>query len=165
MKCAEQKNIRVVKRTEDEGDSTVSPTAPARALIHEPGLQIELRETGGVGGVQRTVALAGDTLRVTERGDLRLELRLPGNVIRTFMDRVKALESIQPRSKYGRYTYASDILTTKLEILDDSKGLQVQVVSDPRDPAPRQFWEIVNGLRKLSKMDVQATAQATAFDF
>jgi hypothetical protein len=137
----------------------MSPSgAPAPAPSGWPALQIKLREVGGIGGLQRTVALEGNTLRVLDRDQLRIERQLPINILRAFADRVKALERIRPRRSYGRYGFTSDILTTQLEIRYDSNGLNVEVVSDPTDPAPFQFWEVVNYLQRLSTADVRATA-------
>ena len=125
--------------------------APATARNGIPALQIKLRQSGGVGGIRLVVALDGDMLRVIDRGQIRIERQVPMTVIRTFADRVRALERIQPKSSYGRHRYASDILTTQLDIVDDSNGLRMQVVSDPGDPAPHQFWELVNDLQSLSE--------------
>lgn len=116
-------------------------------------LRIQLRETGGFAGLQRLVALDGTTLRVLDRGQVRFERELPEQALRAVANQVTALESIRPRRCYGHAGYASDILTTELAIYGDSKGLEVEVVSDPEDPAPIQFWEVVNGLRKLIRSD------------
>jgi hypothetical protein len=151
----------VDKTAKGSGRVRVTIMSAAGAPIPAPALRIKLRETGGIGGVQLTVDLEGNTLRVTDAGRVRIERQVPASVILAFADRVKALESIQPKRSYGRYGYTSDLLTTQLEILDDSYGLDVEVVSDPRDPAPLQFWQLVNGLRKLTKTDLPATA----FDF
>jgi hypothetical protein len=156
---------RVVDRTGKDAEKAererTTTMSAAGAPVPAPALRIKLRETGGIRGLELTVALEGNTVRVIDAGQVRLERQVSSNVVRAFADRVRALESIQPRRTYGHYGYTSDILTTQLEILDDSNGLEVEVVSDPRDPAPSQFWEIVNGLRKLTKTDVHATA----FDF
>lgn len=118
-------------------------------------LRIQLRETGGFAGLQRLVALDGTTLRVLDRGQVRLHRELPIQVVRAVANQVKALEEIRPRRCYGHAGYASDILTTELAIYDDSQDFEVEVVSDPEDPAPPQFWEVVKGLRKLSRSDAQ----------
>ncbi len=153
------------KATENgtKGRATMSPVgASARARGDGPALQIKLRETGGVSGLQRTVALDGNTLRVLDRGQLRIQKELPVGIVQAFADRVKALEDIQPKRNYGRYRFASDILTTALVIRDDANDIEVEVVSDPSDPAPFQFWEIVNNLQELSSPDVHTT---TPFDY
>ena len=117
--------------------------------------RVQLREHGGVAGIQRSVALEGGRLRVLDRGEVRAEKDLPPEALRTVESLVKALEDIGPRRSYGQVRYASDILTTELSIFDDSKGLKVEVVSDPTDPAPSQFWDVVNDLRKLRRMGIQ----------
>jgi hypothetical protein len=72
------------------------------------------------------------------------------------MNFVRALKNVRPRRTYGQGNYASDLLTTELSIRDDSTGIEVEVVSDPIDPAPEQFWDVVNGLRKLTRLNSQA---------
>jgi hypothetical protein len=157
--CAEQKSFHKAQ-TEFGRVASMTASAPRRAPGQLSQLQIELRESGGVAGIQRTVALKGDTLQVIDGGRIQMERHVPITIVQSFADRVKALETVQPKRSYGRYNYNSDILTTQLEIFDAPNGLEVQVISDPRDPAPSQFWEIVNDLRRLSKVDL-----ATASDF
>jgi hypothetical protein len=155
-----QRNIENAENARSERTIFVSPSARTVRARSHGALQIGLRETGGVAGVDRTVVLEGGKLRVSEGGEVRLERDVPSSIVQRLVERVKALESIQPRRYYGRRSYASDLLTTQLEISDDSDGLEVEVqaISDPRDPAPPQFWEIVYNLRKLSTMDALATA-------
>jgi hypothetical protein len=160
--------IMTVLRSKDavngkKGGATMSPAgASAAARGVRPTLRIKLRETGGISGLQRTVALDGNTLRVLDRGQLRIQKELPVGIVQAFANRVKALEDIQPKRNYGRYRFTSDILTTALVIRDDANDIEVEVVSDPSDPAPFQFWEIVNNLQELSSLDVHTT---TPFDY
>lgn len=102
------------------------------------------------------VALEGNRLRVLDRGEVRVDQDLPQEVLRGVVNVVTALKNIRPRRSYGQGSYASDLITTELSIHDDSTGLDVEVVSDPSDPAPAQFWDVVNGLRKLTKLSTQA---------
>lgn len=113
--------------------------------------RLQLRENGGVAGLERTLDLEGTTLRVLDRGKVRLEKILPATVIEDVVNRAKALEHAEPKRNYGSLGYISDPLTTELEIFTDSNDLEVGVVSDPQDPAPPQFWQLVKGLHLLSR--------------
>jgi hypothetical protein len=117
------------------------------------GLRIELREIGGVANLHRSIALEGNRLRVSDRGRVRIEKELPLEAVEEAVGRARALESIQPRAAYGRADYASDVLTVALAISDDSEQAKVEVISDSRDPAPPQFWELVQSLRQLVRAD------------
>src|SRR6266699_1492732 len=99
--CAHKKDFSKV--AEFGQLAIMSSSAPKQATGQEPGLQIELRETGGVSGVERTFALKGNTLQVIDKGRISLERHVPPTVVRPFPDQVKALESIGPRRSYGRY--------------------------------------------------------------
>ncbi len=114
-------------------------------------MRIELRETGGVANLRRSIALEGNRLRVLDCGEIRLERELPQEAVRTVASRVRALEDARPRRAYGRAGYASDTLTLEVEISDDAGQAQVEVVFDPQDPAPEQFWDLVHGLRQLTR--------------
>ncbi|MBV9182168.1 MAG: hypothetical protein JO356_12730 [Acidobacteria bacterium] len=113
--------------------------------------RVHLRENGGIAGLERTLDLEGTTLRVLDRGKVRIEKVLPATVIEDVVNRAEALAHAEPKRNYGSAGYMSDPLTTELEIVTDSKDLEVEVVSDPQDPAPPQFWQFVKGLHLLTR--------------
>ena len=115
--------------------------------------RVQLRETGGVAGLERSVALEGNTLRILDRGGVSLELEVPSSAISNLVNLVKTLAEIRPRRHYGRAGYAADVMKTKLQAHDDSTDLEVEVIFDPSDPAPFPFWVIVNQLHKLGKSE------------
>jgi hypothetical protein len=137
----------------------MSPSgSPAPARSAGSGFEIKVREKGGIRGIERTVALVGNILRVLDRGQIRIERHLPASVVQALVEHVRELEKVKFRRTYGRYGYASDIMTTELEIRDESNGFDVEVFSDPNDPPPKQFWVLVDKLEKLTRADFKTTA-------
>lgn len=131
----------------------MSPSAsPAREP--EPDFIIRVREEGGILGTDRIVLIEGKTLRVVDRGQVRIVRVLPDSIVQRLLEQVRDLEKVNLRRNYGRNRYASDSMTTELEIRDEPRGgLEVKVISDPSDPPPEQFWQVVDNLETLTKGD------------
>jgi hypothetical protein len=144
---------RVIMRRTDRNpgslsDRTIVPGYNENQLM---SLRVELSELGGVAGLHRMIALEGTRLRVMDAGQVRLERDIPKESLESIGNRVRALEGAHPRRAYGRERNSSDVLTVRVAITDNSRRAEIEVVQDPEDPAPPQFWDVVRGLRQLTR--------------
>lgn len=115
------------------------------------GLRIELSETGGIANLHRLIALDGNRLRVLERRQVCLEHEIADEAVRGVVKQARALQKVRPRRSYGKAQYVSDALILRVAITDDTGRKELEVIQDPKDPAPPQFWNLVQSLRQVSR--------------
>lgn len=112
-------------------------------------VQIRLRESGGYAGLDREIALDGNLLRVKDHGEVRVEQELEGAEVEQIVGAALKFQQTQPRRYYG-HTQRSDAMRASLTIANDSETADIEVIADHQEPAPAEFWSLVNDLRRIA---------------
>ena len=112
-------------------------------------MQIRFRQSGGVAGLDREIAIDGRELIVRDKGNVRLKKRISQSEVRQVVQAARRLQKRLPKRFYGR-TAPSDAMTTSISISQDSGLADIEVITDPADPPPPEFRSLADRLRRLT---------------
>lgn len=113
-------------------------------------MRVELLQTGGVGNLAVRVEVEDDRVILVDRGIVKIERALRADERQSIAQLVKELTTHKLRASYGR-GFVSDPLQSVLSIKLNSDTTTVSVSTDPSDPPPPQFSQLVQRLFQLAR--------------
>ncbi len=113
---------------------------------HDAGLvHVELRQSGGIAGMDVTTVLHGRQLRVTDHGQTRAERQLGRQQVGEVAGLVKELDRAAPRSRYPSAHQLFDGIEFSLTYTAGSASASILVEPGAEGP-PEPFWQLVTYL-------------------
>lgn len=112
-------------------------------------MRIELRETGGVANLDRSIVLDGDQLARIDKGTVETESRLDPDRVAELTSLLDELDREQTRKVFGGAP-VSDAMQSVLTYSTEAGSNEIRVLTDPSDPPPEQFRALRKLLHSLS---------------
>jgi hypothetical protein len=113
-------------------------------------MRVELRETGGVAGLDRSIILEGQRIIARDRGTARSEHDLRPEQVNEVAGLINELEQQDPKRFYGG-GYVSDATHLFLTYTAGSGTTTLQVLTDPSDKPPEPFRALVKLLHSYAR--------------
>jgi hypothetical protein len=113
-------------------------------------VRIELRETGGIANLDRSIVLDGDQLERIDKGAVKAASQLGPDHIEQVSSLLEELDREQPRKVYGG-SPVSDGMQSVLSYSTESGSNEIRVLSDPSDSPPEQFRALRTLLHSLAR--------------
>ena len=113
-------------------------------------MRVELRETGGVAKLDRSIVLDGHHVIALDRGAPRSDHYLQPEQLHEVAGLISELESQAPKRFYGG-GHVSDAIRLFLTYTADSGTTTLQVSTDPSDTPPEPFRALVRLLRSYAR--------------
>jgi hypothetical protein len=117
-------------------------------------MKIVLRETGGVFGSDRTVDIAENRLRVSDRARGSLDRELTEGETQKVGEVARRLVAAGGSLQAGAAAGVSDSTLRELEIGDGAETRKYSVRSG--EPVPDEFWELIGTLGEVADGGGQA---------
>jgi hypothetical protein len=112
-------------------------------------LRVELRETGGIANLDRSIVLDGPLIVSRDRGAARSRHYLQPEQVSEVADLISDLEHEEPKRFYGD-GHVSDATRVFLTYTAGSNTTTVQVSTDPSDTPPEPFRALVRLLKSFA---------------
>lgn len=113
-------------------------------------LHLELRQTGGIAGLDQQIVLDGKALRVLDRGQVRTERQLTASQVGEVTELINELDRHAPRPQYGGGRQVPDALSFRLTYTTPS-GTTIIAVESGADPPPEPFLKLVRHLGEYGR--------------
>jgi hypothetical protein len=113
-------------------------------------IRVELRETGGVAGLDRSIVLEGQHIITKDRGTARFEHDLRPEQVKEVAGLIYELEQQDPKRFYGGGN-VSDATHLFLTYTAGSGTTTLQVLTDPSDRPPEPFGALVKLLHSYAR--------------
>jgi hypothetical protein len=113
-------------------------------------IRVELRETGGVARLDRSIVLEGQHIIASDRGTARSEHYLRPEQVNQVAGLIYELEQQDPKRFYGG-RHVSDAMHLFLTYTAGSGTTTLQVLTDPSDKPPEPFRALVQLLRSYAR--------------
>jgi hypothetical protein len=111
-------------------------------------MQISLRQTGGSFGGERSVRIAQDALHVTDNG-VAASRKLTAEEASSVEGLAAQLVKGAAAGTFPGDPYASDVMTTEVEI-DDDDGATHRYETSSGGNAPTELWQLVGKLGEVA---------------
>ena len=113
-------------------------------------MRLELSQTGGIANLLRKFILEDDSLKLLDRGEVKYERKLDHGESERVSQLLRELGGMRPKGSYG-HTLVSDPTRANLVVKQDGEILNIEVLSDPEDPPPAAYKDLVRFLQQLTR--------------